>query len=68
MDINHRVAIGSSARRRGASLGAVLRCAPWLLLSSLLVACTPPSTVKPPLEPAPEPPTEEDDGWKPVTG
>ena len=70
-----RVAVGSSARRRGVSPRAVLRCAPWLVLSSLLVACTPASTVKPPtepvppvVEPIPEPPTEEDEGWKPVTG
>ena len=75
MDINHRVAFGSEARRGGASLGAVLRCASWLLLASVLVACTPPSTVKPtpddpapPVSPAPETPKEEDEGWKPVTG
>ena len=75
MEINHRVATGSRARRLGASPGAVLRCAPWLALSSLLVACTPASTVKPTPEPAPpvvepipEPPTEEDEGWKPITG
>ena len=72
MDINHRIALGSNARRRGASLGAVLRCASWLVLASVLVACTPPSTVKPtpgdPVPPAPETPKEEDEGWKPVTG
>ena len=74
MEIDHRIANGSGAARRGASLGAVLRCARWLALSSLLVACTPPSTVKPPAEPVPpdepivEPPNEEDEGWKAITG
>ena len=72
MDVNHRVALGSNARRPGASLGAVLRCVSWLVLASVLVACTPPSTVKPtpdePVPPAPETPKEEDEGWKPVTG
>ena len=75
MDVNHRIVDGSRTMRSGASLRRVLRCAPWLVLSSVLVACTPPSTVKPTTdpvlpapEPTPEPPNEENEGWKAITG
>ena len=75
MDVNHRIVAGPIARRGGAALRRVVRCAPWLVLSSALAACTPPSTVKPtpdPVPPAPAPtpapPNEENEGWKAITG
>lgn len=39
MDDHHRIALESNARRRGGLPGTVLRCASWLVLSCLLVAC-----------------------------